>query len=236
MATSSTTSSPGSGAGRSRSGSRAGPRTGRSGPAPAPASRSLQRASGRERKMSDTSGPTGSRSSPSADLQRSLESRLRARLGASGSPEYALTWRRWDMPSGPPICALRASARRTSGKGFGGWPTPKAQRPEQVTHYKRGNPTLGAVAQMAGWATPRVSDKAAGRRLNKEGKRVSASGIYGVNLSDQATLASGLPSISSPAPTRKCGALNPSLSRWLMGFPRAWDEYAPASSPKLKRR
>ncbi len=33
---------------------------------------------------------------------------------ASGSPLYELTWKSWDMPSGAPICALRASARRTS--------------------------------------------------------------------------------------------------------------------------
>src|SRR5690242_21166272 len=56
-------------------------------------------------------------SSPSAVLQSSLESRLRARLDVHGSPEYVLTWKTWDMPSGPLICALRASARPTSGNG-----------------------------------------------------------------------------------------------------------------------
>ena len=39
----------------------------------------------------------------------------------------------------------------------------------------------------AGWATPRVSDQAAGRRLTPDGKRESASGLYGANLSDQVT-------------------------------------------------
>jgi hypothetical protein len=70
-----------------------------------------------------TYGPLFGGSSPSADLQSCLENRLRARLDVDGSPEYVLTWKRWDMASGVPICALRASARRTSGKGCGGWPT-----------------------------------------------------------------------------------------------------------------
>ena len=110
--------------------------------------------------MSGTSGQNGSGSSPSAALQRSLESRLRTRLDASGSPEYALTWRRWDMPSGPPICALRASARRPkhglvtqiillNGDGsrllphkfasaFGGWPTPLDNDQYGSTHCYSG--------------------------------------------------------------------------------------------------
>jgi DNA (cytosine-5)-methyltransferase 1 len=31
-----------------------------------------------------------------------------------------MTWKRWAMPSGPPICALRALAHRTSGSGSTG--------------------------------------------------------------------------------------------------------------------
>jgi hypothetical protein len=75
-------------------------------------------------KMNDTSGPPSAASSPSAALQSSLESKLRAVLGENGSPEYEVTWKRWAMLSGPPICALRASVRRTSDSGYTGWPTP----------------------------------------------------------------------------------------------------------------
>jgi hypothetical protein len=46
-------------------------------------------------------------------------------MGVNGSPEYELTWKSWDMKSGPPICALRASGRRTSGSACSGWPTPR---------------------------------------------------------------------------------------------------------------
>ena len=60
----------------------------------------------------------------SANLQLSLENRLRANLDANGSLECVLTWKRWDMLSGPQICALRASTRPTADNGYIGWPTP----------------------------------------------------------------------------------------------------------------
>ena len=85
----------------------------------------------KEQVMSDTSGQKCAGLSLSANLQSSLESRLQANLAETGSPEYALTWKHWDMQSGPPICALRASARRTSGSGSiggrSGWTTPASR-------------------------------------------------------------------------------------------------------------
>ena len=74
-----------------------------------------------------TSGPPSAGSLASAALQSSLESRLRQRLDGLGSPLYALTWRHWPTPSGAPICALRASGRRTSDSGCSGWATPAAR-------------------------------------------------------------------------------------------------------------
>jgi len=104
----------------------------------------------------DTSGPLFSASSPSASLQRSLENKLRARMGANGSPEYALIWKHWDMPAGLPICALRASARRTSGSGFTGWPTPNAtDSTGPGTQGRQGGMNLQTAV---GWATPQAQD------------------------------------------------------------------------------
>jgi hypothetical protein len=79
-----------------------------------------------EKQTSATYGRLGIGSSRSADLQRSLESRLRRNLDANGSLEYELTWKRWDTHSGPPICALRASTPRRYAKDFFGYPTPRS--------------------------------------------------------------------------------------------------------------
>ena len=84
-------------------------------------------------------------------------------MGVDGSPEYALTWKHWDMPSGPPICALRASGRRTSGSGCIGWATPMsrdhfpAHRPEYIAEKKaqgHGMANLNDQVQVAGWPSP----------------------------------------------------------------------------------
>src|SRR5271157_3853765 len=92
----------------------------KSGPEAVPVSRFRARDSEKAMPMSDIYGPLFTNSSPSAALQRSLESRLRARMDVNGSPEYALTWKCWDMPSGPPIYALRARARLISDNGYSG--------------------------------------------------------------------------------------------------------------------
>ena len=86
-------------------------------------------------------------------------------MDVNGSPEYALTWSIWDMPAGPPICRLRASARRTSGNGCGGWPTPTAnddnKSPEAHLAMKgrmgggrKAITSLQVMAKTAGWPTP----------------------------------------------------------------------------------
>jgi hypothetical protein len=91
---------------------------------PAPANPSPSQGKALEPATSDTSGPYGATLSPSTALQLSLENRLRANLGVNGSLESELTWKSWAMQSGPPICALRASTRRTVDNDFIGWPTP----------------------------------------------------------------------------------------------------------------
>ena len=73
---------------------------------------------------SGTCGPTSTTSFVSADLQSSLENKLRARMQNLGSTLYAMTWKPWVTPSGRSRFRLRASARRTSETGRIGWPTP----------------------------------------------------------------------------------------------------------------
>ena len=173
-------SSPASEDGPSHSISPAG-ETPKSGPAHVPVSRFRARDSAKAMPTNDTSGPLFMTLSPSADLQQCLENRLRARMAGNGSPEYALTWKRWDMDSGPPICALRARAPRTSDSGSGGsrsdnagepkarvagWPTPTKGNADGSQMAKDASATgrrpdgskatvsLNQVAQLAGWPAP----------------------------------------------------------------------------------
>ena len=162
------------------------------------ASPSVPPVSGKGSQMSDTSGPSSGASLTSAALQLSLESRLRANLDGRGSPEYKLTWKHWDMPSGQPICALRASGRRTSANGCSGWPTAAARdyRSESATPefnakrdaHSRGKP-LSYVATMAGWSTATVNDARNGRNQTAGRKDPNSKHHSGQALCDQAILA-----------------------------------------------
>ena len=118
---------------------------------------------------SGTSGRTGTISSASAALQSSLASRLQARTASAGSTLYTLTWKQRATPSGRQICALRASARRTSASASGllGWPTPQARdhfpahTPEYIAAKKaqgHGMQNLNDHVQLSGWPTPQMRD------------------------------------------------------------------------------
>ncbi len=92
------------------------------GPGVAHASLSARQAKELGLLTSGISGQASIGSSKSADLQSSLESRLRARTQTLGSTLYKLTWRPWVTPSGPSRSRLRASVLRTSETGSTGWP------------------------------------------------------------------------------------------------------------------
>lgn len=130
--------------------------------------------------MGDTFGLNSGGSSETNALQSFLANRLPARMGWCGSTLYALRWKSWPMRLGPPICALRASARRTSDKGAIGWPTPTAMEPgttpEMVWERKqrltketgvyRGNDCgLGSKVHLAGWPTTRCSNDRSSREV-----------------------------------------------------------------------
>jgi hypothetical protein len=165
------TSSQASAAGATRCGLPVGPTTAPSGLDPALANLSARQAEEQGKLTSGTSGLTGTISSASADLQSSLESRLRARTASGGSTLYALIWKDRATPSGRLICALRASARRISDSGSGssesGWPTPVSRdhfpaHSEEYIEAKKaqghGMSNLNDTVQVAGWPTPQEAD------------------------------------------------------------------------------
>lgn len=255
--------------GLSRYGSREYPIPGPSGRVLAPVNLSARQAKARGLMTLDTFGQSSIGSFVSANLQQSLENRLRARLGVDGSPEYALTWKHWAMPLGPPICALRASAPRTSGKGCSGWVTPQSRDSkgngqcrdrgkgvnldEQAAiagwptpncpewgrsigppHEWRGNTSYSstgrkiqmdtqAIARMAGYNTPRATDGTHGGP-NQTGGSLPA---------DAALLGGG--TYGFLARMEKRGALNPGLSRWLMGYPVEWCQAAIRAHRGMRR-
>ena len=177
-------------------------------------------------KTRNTYGPLFGGSSPSADLQESLVSRLRKVLPLIGSPVYAMTWKPWDIGSGESLCRLAASGRTTSGCDRGGWPTTTVQDAENnggPSQYDRNSLPLNTLVMLttpeqsggpagtesegesppAGWATSRACD----------GEKNSRSPDGG-DLQAEAE-AFRLPDMTG-------WKLNPAFSLWLMGYPAAW--------------
>lgn len=118
-----------------------GPMIGQSGPEVARANLSARQAKAMGLMTSGTFGQPSSISSESAALQKSLESRLRAKTVSPGWSLYKLTWKHRAMPSGRSILALRAS------------PLPKS-RGEWAEHIF----ASARIGEPAGWATPTTRD------------------------------------------------------------------------------
>ncbi len=87
------------------------------------------------------------------------------------------------------------------------------------------NGLLGRQVSLASWGTPRVTNNG-----NHGSPKRATDGR--ARLEDQVH---GAISTGSPAPTEKSGQLNPAHSRWLMGYPAAWDACAPTATRSSRK-
>ena len=129
-----------------------------------PANHSPQQEKQQEPTTSVTSGRCGSTSSASASLASSLVSRLKQQLTTDGSILFKMTWKEKVTPSGRSVSLLRASVPRTSGRGYGSWPTPTSAPVGNNVDLMcsgdgRKTPNkLGWAAALASWPTPTQTD------------------------------------------------------------------------------
>jgi hypothetical protein len=163
------------------------------GPVPVRANLSARQAKELGLMMSGTFGPLGHGSSASADLQSSLESRLRARTSILGSTLFKLTWKPWVTPSGVSRFRLRASVLRTSVTARTSWPTPTTRDHKDGSECANVplNALLGRVAWLASWPTPTACEAGGTPEqfIARKHKSIAKGSKMGASLTDLSLVA-----------------------------------------------
>lgn len=248
-ATPSATSSPALADGVMHCDSPAGPMTDLFGQEVVHASPSAPQESSVQRMTRDTYGRRSSDSSASAALQSLLASRLPGLLDSRGSMVFSLTWKQQVTPLRRRICALLASARRTSGRDCIGWPTPMAGSPATETYNAAGNTDYSRrVVELASWPTPNAGHQNDGdttwqqRREAMKAKHGNGNG-FGLNLGQAATLATWATPTTRDwkdgATTLENTPVNCLLGRQVLGCwstPQATDAKCRSSNESMAKR
>ena len=96
------------------------------------------------------------------------------------------------------------------------------------------NALLGRVAWLASWPTPLVNDELGSTHCYGPKTKDGSERKRFWKLPGAANL-TGPDATGSPAATASGGQLNPAHSRWLMGYPTAWDDCAPTAMPSSRK-